>query len=279
MLLALVWVRLAAIDVALTEAAIGSGVTGALLIGAAGRCAGPKRRPPPSWPAHCDASLRRFSALPSRRRSRSASDRCPNPAPTLAAEAVRKSRQRPSLGNPVNAVLIAYRAYDTLLEKFVLLLALIGVWSLAGRSATGAASPVPRRGRARRGRCWPSSGNCCRRSARRRHPPPVGRSANEPGAPSRAARSSRPCGFSRSRRASSRRLRSTPVAADRAGRRAGGVPRRRTFGLRPRRRVPRLSCGFRKPLILIIEAPLVTLSIAAMLAMLALGPPRPGPSP
>ena len=35
--LALVWVRLSAVDVALTEAAIGSGVTGVLLIGAVAR--------------------------------------------------------------------------------------------------------------------------------------------------------------------------------------------------------------------------------------------------
>src|SRR5512134_1474088 len=37
LLLTLAWVRLAGIDVALTEAAIGGGLTGALLIGAAAR--------------------------------------------------------------------------------------------------------------------------------------------------------------------------------------------------------------------------------------------------
>ena len=37
LLLALAWVRLAAVDVALTEAAVGSGITGALLITAAAR--------------------------------------------------------------------------------------------------------------------------------------------------------------------------------------------------------------------------------------------------
>ncbi len=37
LLLTLVWVRLDAIDVALTEAAIGGGLTGALLLGAAAR--------------------------------------------------------------------------------------------------------------------------------------------------------------------------------------------------------------------------------------------------
>jgi multisubunit Na+/H+ antiporter MnhB subunit len=35
------------------------------------------------------------------------------------------------LGNPVAGVLFVYRALDTLLEKVVLLLALVGVWSLA----------------------------------------------------------------------------------------------------------------------------------------------------
>ena len=37
LLLALVWVRLDAVDVALTEAAIGGGLTGTLLLGAAAR--------------------------------------------------------------------------------------------------------------------------------------------------------------------------------------------------------------------------------------------------
>ena len=40
LLLGLVWVRLSAVDVALTEAAIGSGVTGMLLLGAAARLRG-----------------------------------------------------------------------------------------------------------------------------------------------------------------------------------------------------------------------------------------------
>ncbi len=35
------------------------------------------------------------------------------------------------LGNPVAGVLFVYRALDTLLEKVVLILALLGVWSLA----------------------------------------------------------------------------------------------------------------------------------------------------
>ncbi len=34
------------------------------------------------------------------------------------------------IGNPITAVLLDYRAFDTLLEKVVLLLALLGVWSV-----------------------------------------------------------------------------------------------------------------------------------------------------
>ncbi len=63
LLLALVWVRLAAPDVALTEAAIGSGVTGVLLVGASARLrpcrgAGGRReagRTPCVLPPRCSA--------------------------------------------------------------------------------------------------------------------------------------------------------------------------------------------------------------------------------
>ena len=41
------------------------------------------------------------------------------------------------LGNPVAGVLFVYRALDTLLEKVVLILALLGVWSLAPDSVWG----------------------------------------------------------------------------------------------------------------------------------------------
>jgi len=54
----------------------------------------------------------------------------PDPAPTLAP-AVAANVAATGLGNPVTGVLMAFRAMDTLLEKVVLLLALIGVWSLA----------------------------------------------------------------------------------------------------------------------------------------------------
>jgi multisubunit Na+/H+ antiporter MnhB subunit len=54
----------------------------------------------------------------------------PEVIPTLAPTVMENLAQS-GLGNPVAGVLFVYRALDTLLEKVVLLLALLGVWSLA----------------------------------------------------------------------------------------------------------------------------------------------------
>ena len=60
----------------------------------------------------------------------------PDPAPTLAPDAAANLAPT-GVGNPITGVLMAYRALDTLLEKVVLVLALIGVWSLAPDSLWG----------------------------------------------------------------------------------------------------------------------------------------------
>jgi multisubunit Na+/H+ antiporter MnhB subunit len=60
----------------------------------------------------------------------------PDVAPTLAPLA-KENLTESGLGNPVAGVLFVYRALDTLLEKVVLLLALVGVWSLASDEAWG----------------------------------------------------------------------------------------------------------------------------------------------
>jgi hypothetical protein len=54
----------------------------------------------------------------------------PDPAPTLAPAAA-EHLSVTGVGNAVTAVLLAYRALDTLLESIVVVFALIGVWSLA----------------------------------------------------------------------------------------------------------------------------------------------------
>ena len=60
----------------------------------------------------------------------------PEVIPTLAPMAMENLPQT-GLGNPVAGVLFVYRALDTLLEKVVLILALLGVWSLAPDSVWG----------------------------------------------------------------------------------------------------------------------------------------------
>lgn len=139
LLLGIGWARLASVDVALTEAAIGGGLTGMLLLRAQ---------------AHLARHAAHPAALPTdRRRWLVPALSCglvtlalaavvlafPRPAPSLAHQAV-ASLETTGLGNPVTAVLLAYRAIDTLLEKIVLILALVGVWSLSRDAAWGGAS-------------------------------------------------------------------------------------------------------------------------------------------
>jgi multisubunit Na+/H+ antiporter MnhB subunit len=129
LLLALVWVRLDAVDVALTEAAIGGGLTGTLLLGAASRLRAGEA-PAPERPG---AMLRFEAALLSAAVTVALAIAVLfllDDAPTLARP-VADNAAATGLGNPVTNVLMAFRAMDTLLEKVVLLLALVGVWSLA----------------------------------------------------------------------------------------------------------------------------------------------------
>ena len=130
LLLALVWVRLHGLDVALTEAAIGGGLTGALLLGAVARLRGTE--------AECraerrGASVRVMAGLLAAGVT-AVLVACvlalPEPAPTLAPE-VAANLSATGVGNPITGVLLAFRALDTLLEAVVLVIALIGVWSLA----------------------------------------------------------------------------------------------------------------------------------------------------
>jgi multisubunit Na+/H+ antiporter MnhB subunit len=130
LLIALAWVRLHAADVALTEVAISGGLTGMLLIGAATRLRDTEARAAADRPS---AGVRMAAALLSAGIAiglGAAVLSLPDPAPTLAESAV-ANLSATGVGNPVTAVLMAYRATDTLLETVVVLLALIGVWSLA----------------------------------------------------------------------------------------------------------------------------------------------------
>jgi multisubunit Na+/H+ antiporter MnhB subunit len=134
LLLSIAWVRLAAVDVALTEAAIGGGMTGILLLGAVARLRQAKiERAETSLSfrlaarvlcALIAAGLAVGVLVP------------PETIPTLAPTVMENLAQS-GLGNPVAGVLFVFRALDTLFEKVVLLLALLGVWSLAPDRAWG----------------------------------------------------------------------------------------------------------------------------------------------
>jgi multisubunit Na+/H+ antiporter MnhB subunit len=128
-LMAIVWVELSAVDVALTEAAIGSGLTGALLIGATAKL---RKVEMPSAVERPSSILRLTAALLSAIVAAALAAAVlfmVDPAPTLAATAAANAAV--GLSNPVANVLMAFRAIDTMLEKVVLLIALVGVWSLA----------------------------------------------------------------------------------------------------------------------------------------------------
>lgn len=143
LLLSIVWVRLFAVDVALTEAAIGSGVTGVLLIGAAGRLRQTGKSAANEAPSK---SLRLWAALLCTLVTMALFGvvlSLPDPAPTLSHEAARNLSET-GLGNPITAVLIAYRSFDTMLEKVVLVLAVVGVWSLASDRYWGGAAGTAR---------------------------------------------------------------------------------------------------------------------------------------
>lgn len=127
LLLSLVWMRLNSVDIALTEAAVGGGATGLVLlracarllpIEAEGRLPGPR--------AQIAAGL--LCALVATGLAAVVLNP-PLPSPSLAPLAAKHMREV-GLENPVTVVLLAYRALDTLLEKVVLVLALIGVWAL-----------------------------------------------------------------------------------------------------------------------------------------------------
>jgi multisubunit Na+/H+ antiporter MnhB subunit len=130
LLLSIVWIRLYAPDVALTEAAIGSGVTGVLLVTSGARLRATGGAEAGETPSPFLRALAAVLSVLTAAALAAVVLLLPEPPPTLAPEAER-GLAATGLGNPVTAVLIAYRSFDTMLEKVVLVLAVVGVWSLA----------------------------------------------------------------------------------------------------------------------------------------------------
>jgi multisubunit Na+/H+ antiporter MnhB subunit len=133
LLMAVTWGRLGSPDLALAEAALGAGITGALLLNA---CRG----------VLSDRTRRGAAAEPA------PAGWLPAPAllllcivfgiglavlmvqvmapPDVTASVASTAADAHALGNPVTAVLLDFRAYDTLLEMVVLLLAFLGIMVL-----------------------------------------------------------------------------------------------------------------------------------------------------
>lgn len=146
--MALAWIRLGAPDVALAEAAIGAGVTGVILLDAAGHLRSRTKQGSP-----VDTGRHRVSV-----------------APLLASVAVfailallvvylpaegdglaplmTSGAEDSGIKNVVTAVLLDFRGYDTLLEISVLMLATVAVLSLRdapdilGRRLAGSPGPL-----------------------------------------------------------------------------------------------------------------------------------------
>lgn len=124
MILAVVWVRLESVDIALTEIAVGSGLTTIVILRAVSRV-----------PSSASSSTRAAKATVGIACASVALGLSvvllglPEPAPSLSLH-VATNMPATALGNPITGVLMVFRALDTVLETVVVLLALIGVWAM-----------------------------------------------------------------------------------------------------------------------------------------------------
>ena len=127
LLAALIWTRLAATDVALTAAALSGGLTGLLFLGAA------KRLPRDACTARPSRGIRLLVGLVSILVTLGISllvvDATQAPASSLAP-LVTEHLAATGLGNPVTGVLLGFRALDSLTEGLILVMVLVGLWSL-----------------------------------------------------------------------------------------------------------------------------------------------------
>lgn len=154
MILSIAWIRLGAPDVALAEAAIGAGLTGALLLATWGALPNKSDSPRPGSvqqahvaaarvrPAYLLRGLLGVLLLAVLAGGGMALFKEPV-APGLTA-ALSAALGRSGAENAVTAVLLNFRGYDTLLEITVMVATMAGVWSLgpARRIHRTSASPV-----------------------------------------------------------------------------------------------------------------------------------------
>ncbi len=128
LLLTLAWARLAAPDIALAEAAIGAGLTGALLLdGLAALKRTDARRPARRTAGKVMVRIAVISVLGLLAGTLVTALISLPPAPIRLPAAVAGDLANSGVSHPVTAVLLNFRGYDTLLEVAVLLLALVGM--------------------------------------------------------------------------------------------------------------------------------------------------------
>jgi multisubunit Na+/H+ antiporter MnhB subunit len=140
LLMSVTWGRLGAIDIALAEAAIGAGITGAMFLNARGDLEGLSRNHAP-----CARRLPRLAFALGGFVLAWIVVGAVAAAPLDAVgmrELVFFALPVSGVENPVTAVLLNHRAYDTLLELAVLLVAVVGTWSQRVPRTTFEATPV-----------------------------------------------------------------------------------------------------------------------------------------
>jgi len=149
LLMALTWVRLDAPDIALAEAAIGAGLTGALLLAALARLRTTESNGDAvEQPGKGGDKAQSLQWLPVIALLMVAAGlgyavlSLPPYAAGLSPE-VAANLETSGVSNPVTAVLLNFRGYDTLLEMVVLLVALAGVWSLGDSALLREVAPGP----------------------------------------------------------------------------------------------------------------------------------------
>lgn len=157
LVVAVVWTRLGAVDIALAEAMIGSGITGALFLAALSHMT-PDRdenavvsavssvhdaSDPPGIAGRAQQMTIQWRTVSAAAIIISATALVilsvfPLPAPDgRIPELVARNLIDSGVANPVTAVLLNFRAYDTLLEIGVVLLALLGMRAVGGLRSTG----------------------------------------------------------------------------------------------------------------------------------------------
>ncbi|MDO3383740.1 hydrogenase subunit MbhD domain-containing protein [Gilvimarinus algae] len=126
LLMAIVWARLGAADLALAEAAIGAGLTGVLLMGAL-REHPPRTERAPRPRSLLWAALLPLAVLPLLVEAILPLSGGAQPLPAQVDAQLAYS----GVSHPVTAVLLNFRSWDTLLELLVVLFALLGTRQLA----------------------------------------------------------------------------------------------------------------------------------------------------